>query len=351
VLFTLLGLTLSLPFEVRIKSAQNKIGADSSDYSVAFALTNTASQSAIVCKWGTPMDDSSKVMKADMFDAIHESGVRAQYIGIVAKRIPTAEDFIVLAPGETIHMTVDLLKGYYFPKIGHYDVSLTTYVHMYFGDLSLTELLNNGLTDFDRYNLISSEALPLEVQSLADAPYWGAEPFLRTVTPAANCPTNNATTIRTADTNCGTLIRQVVSYMSGNCNGGKYVTWMGACDTNRYSQVRTNFNAISSRQSAGYRVDCAGSSCSPNTYAYVYPTDTTFTVYVCGAFWSANVNTCNWDSKPGTIIHELSHFNAVAGTSDIAYGTSACQQLAANNPAQAIRNADNHEYLAESCPP
>jgi len=285
-----------------------------------------------------------------MFDAIHDSGVRAQYTGIVMKRIPTADDFMVLGVGETIHMDIDLLKGYWFPKTGHYYVSLSSYIYVYGGEKTLAEVVSSGLDEFTLYNLISSEALELEVQTISAAPYWGAEPFLKTVTPNANCPTNNVTTIRTADTNAGTLASRVNGYLSNACSGGKYVTWMGACDATRYSTVKSHFSAIASRQSSGYRVDCAGSSCSANTYAYVYPTDSTFTVYVCGAFWSANVATCVFDSKPGTIIHELSHFNAVAGTSDIAYGTSACQNLAASNPAQAVRNADNHEYLAESCP-
>jgi len=111
-----------------------------------------------------------------------------------------------------------------------------------------------------------------------------------------------------------------------------------------------NFANIGNRQGAGYRVDCAGSSCSANTYAYVFPSDSTFTVYVCGAFWNASPNTCVADSRPGTIIHELSHFTPVAATQDIAYGQSACLNLATSNPANAIRNADSHEYLAESCP-
>jgi len=353
VLFALLGLALSLPFEVHIKSVQDKLDGDSPSYSVAFSLTNTAPHSAIVCKWGTPLDDSTQVLKADMFEAIHDSGVRARYTGIVMKRIPTADDFIVLAAGETMHMKIDLLKGYWFPKIGHYYVSLSSYIYVYGGELKLAEIVKSGLTEFTQYNLISSEALDLEVEGLAAEPYWGAEPYLRTVTPLANCPTNNVTTIRSADTNAGTLISRVNSYLSNSCNNAttsSYVVWMGTCDANRYSTVKSHFSAIGSRQSAGYRVDCAGSSCQANIYAYVYPTDTTFTVYVCGAFWSASLNTCAFDSKPGTLIHELSHFNAVAGTSDYAYGQTACKDLAKSNPARAISNADNHEYLAEQCP-
>jgi peptidyl-Lys metalloendopeptidase len=41
---------------------------------------------------------------------------------------------------------------------------------------------------------------------------------------------------------------------------------------------------------------------------------------VCRAFWPAPAN--GTDSKAGTLIHEMSHFNVVAGTNDWVYGQS-----------------------------
>ena len=43
----------------------------------------------------------------------------------------------------------------------------------------------------------------------------------------------------------------------------------------------------------------------------------------------------------------MSHFDVVANTDDIAYGQAACRNLTA---AQAINNADTHEYYAENTP-
>jgi len=201
-------------------------------------------------------------------------------------------------------------------------------------------------------NLISLDVITLDVVDVMSPPNWSEfnGTKLGAVTVNSNCDTTRTSQVRTSDTNAGTLISRVRTYLTKACAAGAYVTWMGACDSSRYSTVTSNFNNINNRFNAGYRVDCAGSSCSNSVYAYVFPTDSTFTVYVCGAFWNANINTCQYDSKPGTIVHELSHFNAVAGTSDIQYGTTNCQNLAKSNPAQAIRNADSHEYLSESCP-
>ena len=54
--------------------------------------------------------------------------------------------------------------------------------------------------------------------------------------------------------------------------------------------------------------------------------------------------------QAGTIIHESSHFTANGGTNDYAYGQTACKNLAISNPANAVRNADSHEYFAENNP-
>jgi peptidyl-Lys metalloendopeptidase len=56
------------------------------------------------------------------------------------------------------------------------------------------------------------------------------------------------------------------------------------------------------------------------------------------------------DSKAGTIVHEQSHFTVNGGTKDYVYGQAAAKRLAISNPAQAIMNADNHEYFAENTP-
>jgi peptidyl-Lys metalloendopeptidase len=46
----------------------------------------------------------------------------------------------------------------------------------------------------------------------------------------------------------------------------------------------------------------------------------------------------------------MSHFNVTAGTSDWAYGKTACLSLAQTDPAHALDNADSHEYFAENTP-
>ncbi|XP_022527611.1 uncharacterized protein LOC103022766 [Astyanax mexicanus] len=51
------------------------------------------------------------------------------------------------------------------------------------------------------------------------------------------------------------------------------------------------------------------------TFAYVTPQDNDGIIYLCEAFWEAGDTLCE-DSKPGTLIHEVSH---LLGTEDIFY--------------------------------
>jgi uncharacterized Zn-binding protein involved in type VI secretion len=80
-------------------------------------------------------------------------------------------------------------------------------------------------------------------------------------------------------------------------------------------------------------------------FAYVYPTDKTHTIYLGKHFHPAPET--GSDSKAGTLIHEVSHFNDVAGTDDVVYGTDNAENLAQQSPSDAKKNADNFEYYIE----
>ncbi len=132
---------------------------------------------------------------------------------------------------------------------------------------------------------------------------------------------------------------------ASRANSARYKTWFGSYTSSRWGTVSNNFNKINSAlNNQPLQFDCG---CTDSYYAYVYPNQP-YKIYLCNAFWSAaNTGT---DSKAGTIVHETSHFTVVADTDDIAYGQSAAKSLALSNPAQAVKNADSHEYFAENTP-
>jgi hypothetical protein len=83
-----------------------------------------------------------------------------------------------------------------------------------------------------------------------------------------------------------------------------------------------------------------------DAYAYVNPNDPEHRIYLGDPFWSAPATGA--DSKAGILSHEMSHFNDVGGTDDFAYGAGDAKQLAKDDPAQALNNADNFEFYLEN---
>jgi len=136
-------------------------------------------------------------------------------------------------------------------------------------------------------------------------------------------------------------------YLNAGTVGPRYTTWFGAYTSSRYNTVQSHFVSIDSAmdQNAGQiKINCG---CNQSYYAYVYPTRP-YEIFVCRAFWTAPLT--GTDSKAGTLIHEMSHFNVVAGTDDNVYGQAGAKSLAISDPAAAVDNADSHEYFAENTP-
>ncbi|HEX2572858.1 MAG TPA: M35 family metallo-endopeptidase, partial [Polyangia bacterium] len=163
-----------------------------------------------------------------------------------------------------------------------------------------------------------------------------------------NCTSTRASAISTAISSATTYASNATSYLTNTTPGNtaRYKTWFGSYTSTGWSTARTHFTNIRNAfQTQNVVVDC---SCTDTgTYAYVYPTQP-YKIYVCGAFWSApNTGT---DSRAGTLVHEMSHFNVVASTDDWAYGQTAAKNLAISNPTRALDNADSHEYFAENNP-
>ncbi|KAJ7181285.1 peptidyl-Lys metalloendopeptidase [Mycena filopes] len=125
----------------------------------------------------------------------------------------------------------------------------------------------------------------------------------------------------------------------------RFVTWFGTFTSAHHTTILSHYTKMKADAYSAYTYDC---SCTDSdTYAYVYP-DEFGTIYLCGVFWE--VSTTGTDSQGGTLIHESSHFLATASTQDYVYGQTAAKSLAKSNSAEAIENADSHEYFAENNP-
>jgi peptidyl-Lys metalloendopeptidase len=311
-------------------------------------------------KWFTPVDGVEEPLFAVMRD-----GEPVSYIGARYKRpAVTGQDYISLKSGESISSTVNLGDYYDLSQSGQYEV--------FYAVASFNLYDEKDSNAFKFRDALTSEKVSVSVEGrlkgtpspTATPPSGGGKgtPTPTTTPPSGggktptlpppggisftHCTADQQGLVTTAHANARTYASDSENYLfSINSGTSRYTTWFGAFTTTRFNTVKSHFTAISDAfDTAPVVYDCG---CTQNYYAYVYPNQP-YKIYLCNVYWTAPMT--GTDSKAGTLIHEMSHFDIVANTDDYVYGQTAARNLAISNPDNAIRNADNHEYFAENTP-
>ncbi|MBI4915294.1 MAG: peptidase M35 [Acidobacteria bacterium] len=306
------------------------------DIAITFTLTNTGAGSARILRWQTPLAG----IEADIL-AVTVDGEPVPYVGRLIKRAaPEAEDWIELGSGQSVSAAFDLSSVYDMTRRGEYAVRYRTELPPA-DDVEPPELPAGS--EEAPENPLESNEVRLWVEGGELAPTPEVEPdYLGGTT---NCTNTQKSKLTTALTNATSMSTKAHNYLVGSGNSTLYRYWFGAYTSSRLATVKSHFSAIKTAlASKPITFDCG---CTANYYAYVYPTKP-YKVYVCKAFWTAPAT--GRDSRAGTVVHEVSHFNVVATTQDYVYGATAAHGLALTSPTKAVKNADNHEYFAEDQP-
>ena len=315
------------------------------DVFVRFSLHNDSNEDLYVLSWQTAL----RGIHEDIFE-VRLEGKPVQYIGRLYKwATPQAEDFIRIPAGGTVSARVELSSVYDISRSGEYSIGYRVPVR---------EALRAAGSKVAAAQLghIESNVLTLGIERderlIAERSAAGQGPGLlvdAALSPSfVSCSSTRQSTLTTALSNAESISLKARDYLNNLPSASRptdtaFRTWFGAYLASRYSTVQSHFNAIySAFNTKSFTFHC---DCTSSAYAYVY-SNQPYNVHLCNAFW--NAPNLGIDSKAGTLVHETSHFTAVAGTSDYAYGTSACQNLANTNPKKAINNADSHEYFAET---
>jgi peptidyl-Lys metalloendopeptidase len=309
----------------------------SDDVVVKVTFTNTSGSPQYVLKSRTPFDE----IEAPLFE-ITRDGKPVRYLGIIAKRgAPTAADYFLLKPGASYSARVELSALYDMGTTGDYAIR---YRIGNGSGKAADELKSDAATvwiDGVRPRGSNEETKSFaEMQAQAGVvnTAGGALAFNK-------CTTSQQADINTAVSTALSMTTNGDAYMAKGTMGTRYTKWFGAVDSSRVATIKSHFAALKDAfATKPITVDCG---CKKTYYAYVYPTQP-YTIYVCKAFWTAPMS--GTDSKGGTLVHEMSHFNVVASTDDWVYGQSGAASLAISDPAKAIDNADSHEYFGENTP-
>lgn len=309
--------------------------ARSDEVQVRVTFTNTSAQAQYVLKWHTPVEGLS----APLFE-VQRDGQQVRYLGIKAKRpAPGPDDYLRLDPGASLSSTVELSAQYEMHVTGSYTLRYRTSAAGLFATPSLRPMA--GTLASSPVSIWIEGRLPRGARPPAKvAATGGSLEFSK----CSNAQQEQVTTALDAGR---AMTVDAHTYLGAGPNyRARYTGWFGALDATRGAKVSSNFATIRDAfENKPLKVDCG---CNEPYFAYVYPAQP-YTIYVCKAFWTAPVT--GTDSRGGTLLHELSHFDVVAGTDDHVYGQSGAAELARTSPERAINNADSHEYFGENTPP
>ncbi|QHG87534.1 M35 family metallo-endopeptidase [Xanthomonas sp. NCPPB 1638] len=308
---------------------------------IAVTVTNTGNRTARVPSYQLPLTS----LDNGILEVSHE-GAPVAYTGRLVKRgLPKAADFTILQPGQSVKGEVDLAGAYDLSSSGNYTIQVRSALH--YASLSDGSLMKaaNG-----QPAVATSAPLTLWLngvnRGLQRQLAVGPQAVINGIN-YQSCSTTQTNQLATAVGAARTYSQNARTYLNGGSTGARYTTWFGAYNASRYSRVSANFVAIDNALDQNNGQITLNCNCNDSAYAYVYA-NAPYEIYICNAFWGAPVR--GTDSKAGTLVHEMSHFTVVAGTQDRVYGQSGSRSLAISNPAQAITNADSHEYFAENTP-
>ena len=311
----------ALPSEIKVSSRILKQSyTDATDINLEVIYKNIGSYPVHFSKIGTALEG---VVREDFLD-ISLQGTRLPYIGPVMKRLPARQqDYITLQAGEARSVFVQIDKAYDFSLVGQYSVA-----HK-----------NEGPEN-------KANAYSRTLRVINPRPKYKQAPNFSSCNATEQSRIDSA--LSAAESIAGRARNDLrAAPMALRPEAVRYREWYGAYTQVRWDTVQNKFDRIFSAISGKtINFDCACTEGTANTVAYVYPSSP-YNIYLCPIFWT-RPNHGGADSKAGVIVHEISHFIAVANTDDHAYGTTDSRSLANTEPDKAINNADSYEYFAEN---
>jgi len=330
--------------EVRLQESAAK--GDAGAGKILYTITNNSGVPLHVLDWMTPL----KEVTGDLF-SVSIGGKEVPYLGkLVKRKAPTAKEYIALKPNESLTAEVDLSAYYEMYRAGQYVVKYKRDIGTLVREAADAAAAKaNGVAAAPI--TLDTSAIPLSVKG---GPAPAANPGLMNAITAVNgsntfvsCSNAQQTALINARNNANNLATNAKNYILAGTPGDRYTWWFGAPNNARYTAVANGYIKTEyALTEESYTFNC-GCTDRPTFYAYVFP-HLPYTVYLCGAFWPAPDT--GTDSKAGTLVHESTHFNVIAGTGDYAYGQSAAHSLALSDPDTAVKNGDSMEYFAENTP-
>jgi hypothetical protein len=343
------------------KLVASKVYDSAEPVRLRFELKNDGDEDLYVLKWYTPLEG----LNSDCLTVLRNGKTPVPYDGPMIKRgNPGPDDYVLIPAGEIVAADVDVSESYAVSKPAAYQVEL---------NIPALERVPAPPTADKSAVLAQAKSAP-QLQPLKD----GRTRFtvkkgplrLPTRGQAARTVSESMSKAKEADSATGAAGRAAgplppnfiggtasrraqatkahsdafalcEAALAGLANDARYKEWFGVYSAARFNRVKAVYTKIRDRtRLVTFTYDLTGAGCKSGWFAYTHKRDTR--IWFCGGFWAAPAT--GTDSKAGTMVHEHSHSDA--DTDDLTYGQTKARALAASQPDQAVRNADNYEYYA-----
>ena len=319
--------------EITVELEQTRSGSPV----ILFTLRNATQVPMKILRWNTPLEG---VFTHRMFD-VRLDGKPVKYIGKQVKRLAPGEDaYLELPAGESIAVKLDLSTGYDLAVPGSYAVTFRSVIQYRLVDSSLKPGKKDTMKKMTIYNTLALEVgqLPKLLSVEAKEPAYSS---------CDSAQQQALVGILAEATRISAEARDALGEtpVASQPAAWRYATWFGAHSSGNYGTVSDIFSTMTAaleEQTIEFACDC-----TEPYIAWVYTT-IPYTIHLCPAFWTLSL--IGEDSQAGTVVHEMSHFVVVGGTTDHIYGRDGAIGLADSDAAAAVENADNYEYFSENTP-
>ena len=272
---------------------------------------------------------------------------------------PNEQDYLHIESGNSLSFTLSVSDSYQTDLAGQYEIQF----------VSSSALSNPKEKATTAYGLRSSNVLTSWSEGVNQKI---AEKFMEAIDGnlafSGGCTPDEQNQISQAFDAANHMVDESYHFLhhyaeNEKVNSNRYKVFFGEYSNFRWNTVKTRyFEMKNDFENQIITIDCG---CDSSSFAYVYPSRY-WNIYVCNAFWKAPIGNSDdddprnepserHDSKAGTLIHEMSHFEApgiiasgYSGTDDHGYGWSDVDVLATTDPDKSIENADSIEYFAEN---
>jgi peptidyl-Lys metalloendopeptidase len=298
-------------------------------------LTNPLDKDLYILAWNTPFVSLNTLSSL----VVTRDGKQIPYVGPIAKYGQPKWNDYLLIPRKTSLLKAIKLESYFdISMVGEYALQLQLTIQDYSFDSNQVPRKREHW-----------QGLSLDASNVLEFVLYESLPQSSHVSQVAvnydGCTAAQTKTIQTAFSSAIPMVSKALTALGTSGGGPNFSVWFGTGNLNTVTKVVSAVSSAFAQSRLNYK--CNDPQCSDSTYAFVYPTDKNYVVYLCGAFWPSKA--CGaYDSQCGTLVHETSHFNTVGSTQDYAYGSTSCKSLAKSNPTRAIANADSYEYFCES---